>query len=92
MSSLEGRADGLEVLARDLQRVVGDPAALAACLHRAVLRHEPLAGILRPRIREVERGVLVIAHAHEQHLCIQLIEPADGRAVAENVRQVVLSR
>ncbi|MNC77286.1 hypothetical protein D3C75_1292030 [compost metagenome] len=51
-----------------------------------------LAGEGGPRLRQMQRSVLVMADADQQHRAAQLVELIQGRALPENIAEIMSFR
>ena len=90
------RADGVlffESLADfsiDRQGFVSLPDSFSVFKEGAVFYAGMLFGAFRAHIRQMQGRVFIVSRAELQDLSVQFIEPADRRAVAKDVGQIML--
>ena len=73
---LEGGAEGFEVVGEGERLGVCHPAPLAVPHDRRAGVRQLLMVAESPSLREMQRRVVVVAHAEKQHFGVQRVEPA----------------
>ena len=76
-------ANCIEVVGVDVEFVVLHPGALAVDEHGRPLPRRGLALPVRPVLGEMQRRVVGVAHAHQQHRGIEVVETTERRLVAQ---------
>lgn len=90
--TLKSSADFIEILAIDKERAVFLPYTSTVFHNRTVFHAVVFARVFRTSVGQVQRRILVVAHAHQQHVAVQIVQTRDGRSVAKDVAQVVAFR